>query len=990
MSHGKGEIGNWRRRVGDCSGIQIMVPLDKMRSFCLKHSLAIGQRWRCLAARHSLAFCWVMVLWWLSGIAGFSAPYVIDDFAYTNSAEARLLWPTVNGPPVVMATSGEWGPDQVMNLPCDFAVRETRCYWDRSVSVNLAGYTDFALEIYVPDPGAVDHFTLYFRSGAGWYGCYVSVSGTGWQTLRFSKARFTMEGNPSGWNQIDRVRLSPWKGASRNTILSLRELRAYTPPVLMIRDEATSNPAIVDQTIDRHIEWLGRYHIECGVVTRTNVEAGLLAQSRLAVLPYNENISPAEWTALESFVAAGGKLLVYYLLPARMENLLGIRRTGWAQGDYAAWVFADPSIAHLPPKVRQASWNITYAIPNGTLNARVSATWEDSQGVSTGRAAWLTSDHGLFMSHVLLSDDPDRKAYCLLALIGHFLPEVWEQAAIGAIDEIGCVGPYRTYPEADAGIRREAETTLRAPTAETALTMARTYRELALEAFASREYAEAVAAAESAHSHLERAYSLSLSPVTPEFRAIWEHHATGPYPGDWPRAIDALTNHGFNAVFPNMLWGGLAHYNSAYLPRSTEFTTYGDQIAACVSAAHARGVQVHVWKVNYNLSGAPQPFIDNLRAANRTQVSQQGEPIDWLCPSHPDNFALETDSLLEVVRNYDVDGIHFDYIRYPGSSYCFCTGCLARFQAETGLTVPTWPADVLSTGALRNAFLDWRRNQITRLVTTVYAQVKALKPGVQVSAAVFPDANSAFNGVGQDWRQWVTNGILDFICPMDYTTSLDSFTNLVARQLESVAGRVPVYPGIGAFLLEPDGFLAQLQAARSTGLAGFIAFELSPSAVTDLLPTVRDGATAPDEPDTDNDLLADSWELHWFGTLTVAGTGTDVDHDGSTDLQEYVMGSDPTRVESELTLQARLTEGAVEVSFTSRAVTSPGYQNAERRYRLESTLDPGRENTWESEPGYADQAALVGVENVVLSIPTVGIETRRFFRVRVWLQQKEP
>jgi hypothetical protein len=78
------------------------------------------------------------------------------------------------------------------------------------------------------------------------------------------------------------------------------------------------------------LAWLGRYGIDCGVVSGTNVEAGLLAQSRLAILPYNENISAAQWTALESFVAAGGKLLVYYLLPTRMEPLLGVHQTGWS------------------------------------------------------------------------------------------------------------------------------------------------------------------------------------------------------------------------------------------------------------------------------------------------------------------------------------------------------------------------------------------------------------------------------------------------------------------------------------------------------------------------------------------------------------------------------------------------------------------------------------------------------------------------------------
>jgi hypothetical protein len=212
----------------------------------------------------------------------------------------------------------------------------------------------------------------------------------------------------------------------------------------------------VQETIDRHVAWLGRYDIDCGVLSGTNVEAGLLAQGRLAILPYKENISAAQWTALENFVAAGGKLLVYYLLPARMEPLLGVHQTGWSQGAFATWVFADPSIPGLPARVQQASWNITFAVPNGTLHARVSATWEDSHGASPGHAAWLTSDLGYFMSHVLLGDDADNKSYALLCLVGYFLPDVWPPAAAGAIDAIGEAGPNQTYTNAVAGIHHEA------------------------------------------------------------------------------------------------------------------------------------------------------------------------------------------------------------------------------------------------------------------------------------------------------------------------------------------------------------------------------------------------------------------------------------------------------------------------------------------------------------------------------------------------------
>jgi hypothetical protein len=435
-----------------------------------------------------------------------------------------------------------------------------------------------------------------------------------------------------------------------------------------------------------------------------------------------------------------------------------------------------------------------------------------------------------------------------------------------------------------------------------------------------------------------------------------------------------------------MLWGGLAHYASAVLPRSAEFSAYGDQIAACVQAAHARGLQVHVWKVNWNLSGAPAAFISDLRAANRTQVTRDGVALDWLCPSHPDNLALETNSLMEVVREYDVDGIHFDYIRYPGSESCFCPGCGSRFQAQTGNVVSQWPAGVLTAGPVRTAFLQWRRAQITGLVAAVHAGVRALKPDVKISAAVFPDAASAFDEVGQDWRGWMDAGIVDFLCPMDYTTDFHQFTQLVAQQIGYAAGRVPIYPGIGAHALEPDSVVAQIQAARAAGAGGFILFELEQGSAGLLLPALRAGITAPDEPDVDGDRLADSWEEHWFGDLHPGGLGGDADGDGATDLAEYTVGTDPTQRDAGLTVEIRLVAGAADISFLGRAVGATGYANAERRYRLERTRMAGDLQQWEPVPGLPDRVPVTGTEALTFSVSPAAGETR-MYRVRSWLQQ---
>ncbi|MFC2172244.1 glycoside hydrolase family 10 protein [Acidobacteriota bacterium] len=801
--------------------------------------------------RHAIRMLVLGVLvCFFSMVSSWAAPLIIDDFSYSDNASARAAWTAMAGSPEVeMADTGEWGDERVMRLPCNFSVQPDRCYWDQNTPLDLSGYHEFALEIFVPDPGAFSSLTLYFHAGSGWYGNSRGITQPGWQTLYFSRIDFSEEASPSGWDQIDTIRLSPWKEADSDSYLAVRELRAFTPYIFIIRDTQTSDSRTVDGAIELLSDWLGRYNVSFGVVPGEAVESGYLDGSRLAILPYNEVISDPQMTQIETFVTGGGKLMVFYLLPDRIEDLLGIDQMGWIQGDFAAYTFSDSVIEHLPAKVVQGSWNITTAAPRAQFNARVIASWEDSSGAPTGDAAWLASDNGLFMSHILLRDDAQTKQFMLLVLLGHFVPEIWPPAAEAAIELIGRIAEYLTYGEAVPDIRARGESTPRTAQVEAALSLADSARTQAIAELNAAAYPEAVLSALDARAHLLEAYYLCQHPIMPEFRAVWQHSGTGPFPGDWQAAVDILADNGFNAVFPNMLWGGLAHYDSSLLPHSNEFNTYGDQITACVDAAHSRDIEVHVWKVNWNLSGAPQSFIDSMRAAGRTQVSATGDPYDWLCPSHPDNLALERDAMLEVVENYDVDGIHFDYIRYPNSNYCYCSGCRNRFETETGNPVNTWPADVRNGGPLETAFLDWRRAQVTELVDAVYQGVQARKPEVKVSAAVFSDYSYAYDGVGQDWVDWIDRDIVDFLCPMDYTEDHMRFRNLMAEQLSYAAGRIPIYPGIGATssssTFGPDGVIVQILATRDAGTGGFIVFDYGRSLAAEHLPSLGKGTTIP-------------------------------------------------------------------------------------------------------------------------------------------------
>ncbi len=771
----------------------------------------------------------------------------IDAFDYTTTAAARSAWvPSATSPQVGIAENGEWGSERVMLLPCSFTDPVSRCYWDRYVSLDLTGHSAISLRLYVPNPTPISWFTLYFHSVSGWYGKSSGVTRSGWQRFQWSRSDFGEEGTPAGWDQIDRIRLSPWKASDVDTYLAVDELIAFNPLISIVRCTRSPDQWSVENSVTLLQDWLSRYEISLGVLTDEELEAGGLPGSKMAILAYNPVLSDAELTNLETFVQSGGKLMVFCSLHSRIAALLEIQRTGWVRQQMRAMHFSDDQIEGLPDHVLQASWQTTLAEPIEG-QSRVIARWEDSQGTMLPHAAWLASPAGAFMAHIVLSEDAEKKQRLLLALVGHYVPEIWPEAAQVAIEKIGRIAYYPSYEDAIAGIRALAHGSPKILAIENSLAAADVLRSQALDAVSSGNYLRAVELAFEARAALQNAYYLCQTSHSPEFRAVWTS-STGPYPGDWERSARILARNGFTAIVPNMFSAGLAHYDSAILPHSQTFQTYGDQIAQCVEAAHRYGLEVHVWKVNWNLSSAPQDFIDSMRAQERTQVSVTGEPIDWLCPSHPDNYQLELDTMLEVAQNYDVDGVHFDYIRYPNSDCCYCTGCLERFQAETGHHVENWPADAYS-GPLRADYRDWRCQQISRLVQGVSESVHVLKPSLKVSAAVFSRYPSCRDTIGQDWVSWIDNGYLDFICPMDYTEDYELFVNLVDEQMSYAAGRIPLYPGIGAgasnSILSPDQVIMQILATRAAGTGGFVIFVYNVGLAGTCLPALGMGLTAP-------------------------------------------------------------------------------------------------------------------------------------------------
>jgi uncharacterized lipoprotein YddW (UPF0748 family) len=341
---------------------------------------------------------------------------------------------------------------------------------------------------------------------------------------------------------------------------------------------------------------------------------------------------------------------------------------------------------------------------------------------------------------------------------------------------------------------------------------------------------------------IQQSYYTSLADNTRnEFRGIWCHDAQGIKGMDWDDIAKAMKANGFNALFPNMLWTGRAYYPSSLVsgpPVSSP--RQGDLLAKCLKACKKHGIELHMWKVCWNLSQASPEFIKKMGAEGRLQKKADGSSVPWLCPSDSRNRDMELSAAVEVARKYKVDGIHYDYIRYPDSESCYCEGCRRRFAKYTKTNTANWPSCVI-TGIHKEKFKKWRRDQITSFVMQSSKAIKAARKGIDFSVAVYGSWPSCRDSIGQDWVTWAKGGYVDFICPMNYVTDDTEAKKLITRQLLSAGTRTPIYPGLGPSTksLPPEQVARQVDIIRKAGAKGFLLFEMDSNFELKIMPYLR-------------------------------------------------------------------------------------------------------------------------------------------------------
>lgn len=344
-----------------------------------------------------------------------------------------------------------------------------------------------------------------------------------------------------------------------------------------------------------------------------------------------------------------------------------------------------------------------------------------------------------------------------------------------------------------------------------------------------------------------------------EFRAFWvDAFGVGIYN---EAEIDTLVADAkaanANAIIAQVGRRGDCFCNNAIMPRTQAFiAAYPfDPLQTLIEKAHAQGIEVHAWVIAttiwssniapldpnhvFNTHGPSATGYDNWLMLRNTGSNYGAGADRLLDPGHPAAADYIVRMFTSIVENYDVDGIHFDRIRYPdtgGPNMGYNPVSVARFQTATGRTDVPAPTDP--------QWMQWRRDQVTNIVRRVYLESTAIKPDIRVSASTITygygpvsipggwEGTRTYAEVLQDWRGWMEEGILDLNVPMNYkrehvTTEPGNNQQRMYHEWnefikDNQYNRQSVI-GAAIYLNTIDNSIIQIRKAQAPSAAGFTA-----------------------------------------------------------------------------------------------------------------------------------------------------------------------
>ncbi len=588
----------------------------------------------------------------------------------------------------------------------------------------------------------------------------------------------------------------------------------------------------------------------------SDVDAGVakLSGFKVIVVPLLVDLPANEVAALADFARGGGKLLITDgagvpgagavslsalagVASSKQATLKEVNKLVWRSANVNP-VTAEFAIATVVSQLALS--------PNGTSIA----SWQDAggqtQGVGIARAGNV-----IFMGWAPgVQGEVSSNATLISQALDELSPGITQAAAV----QISFADYQTISAELDYLAKRTEEAMKTAKQAEFSVPLktiqsdydaATAHVKAFQQAYSDRRFLEADENLQKARQEFAMAFAQSM-PVRPvEARSVWLDRgtivATRGAKG-MSQLFDKLKTAGINVVYFETNNAGFTMYPSKMATQNPE-TSGWDPLGSALSEAKKRGMEFHAWFWTFSVGNAkhnpivgkeadyPGPVLSthDFAWALATQTGSLLPPRQfeyWIDPSNPECRNYVKKLVSEVVNRYPVDGIQLDYIRYPfnnkGSELGFNWLSRQKFERETGMSLDRMDEDT------RTMWIHWKANIISSFVKEISEELRAAKPGIRISAAVYGmPKRMRMNAIQQEWEVWVANGWVDTLNPMTYVGTAKELNDAAGFVKESTADKALSYPGLSIRQLDTAGLVEQLDTARVIGTLGTTMFAVA-------------------------------------------------------------------------------------------------------------------------------------------------------------------
>ncbi len=247
-----------------------------------------------------------------------------------------------------------------------------------------------------------------------------------------------------------------------------------------------------------------------------------------------------------------------------------------------------------------------------------------------------------------------------------------------------------------------------------------------------------------------------------------------------------------------------------------------DPFAFLIREAHREGIEVHAWLNMLTLStneNAPLlkkygPGILTRNLEEKKTLADYKIDNQYFLEPGDVRVRRELSSLVgEIVQAYPgMDGVQFDYIRYPDSHprYGYTESNMARFKKATGRRTIEEESKV---------WKDWKRAQVTELLKLLVQTVRTIRPRLQISSTGCMSYTRALYEAFQDWPSWVNAGLVDFVTVMNYSADPEEYERWNSLVRSKVTDLHKLNFGVGAYKLlrSPGIFTKEFRSCEETG-----------------------------------------------------------------------------------------------------------------------------------------------------------------------------